>query len=96
MQSMKVRYAIAASQPVCSACGYPSSLTTAPCVNCGEPGGLLYPLVVVECDYHHAHKVPPEHIFPNIVSVEDPSPRTQETEGESLALVPYDPVGSTA
>ena len=72
---MKVRYTLCGAQPICSGCGYPASITTCPCANCGEYG-TTYPAVIVECDYRHADKVPPEHVFPGIVSIEEPaSPR---------------------
>jgi hypothetical protein len=76
---MKVRYTLAGAQPICSGCAYPADLTSnLPCANCGQHAGLTYPTVIVECDYQHADKVPPEHVFSGIVSIEGAPLRDEE------------------
>ena len=64
---VKVRYVLY-TQPVCAGCHFPlDTRTTAPCLNCGNHAGVFIPGVVLECDWQHADKVPPEHVLSNIV-----------------------------
>jgi hypothetical protein len=69
---VKVRYTLARGEPICSGCGFPVSVNiAAACANCGKHAGTTHPQLVVECDYQHAGDVPPEHVFPGIVGIED-------------------------